>query len=74
MPALVEAYLAWKHNVPSDDDNTAAPYVFHVNIVRIADFKCAVAIQQHPDEPANKAHLRAGLIGCSLLQPSMPFA
>lgn len=36
MPALVEAYLAWKHNVPSDDGNTAAPYIFHVDIVGIA--------------------------------------
>ncbi|KAG1726792.1 uncharacterized protein EDB91DRAFT_1239604 [Suillus paluster] len=36
MPALVDAYLVWKHNAPSDDGNTVAPNIFHVDIVGIA--------------------------------------
>ncbi|KAG1882375.1 hypothetical protein F4604DRAFT_1921540 [Suillus subluteus] len=71
MPTLVDAYLAWKHNAPSDDGNTVAPNIFHVDIVGIADFERAVAIQQHTDELANTALLCAGLIGCSPLQPSI---
>ncbi|KAG1885509.1 hypothetical protein F4604DRAFT_1918207 [Suillus subluteus] len=71
MPTLVDAYLAWKHNAPSDDGNTVVPNIFHVDIVGIADFERAVAIQQHTDELANTALLRVGLIGCSPLQPSI---
>ncbi|KAG1727102.1 hypothetical protein EDD22DRAFT_789374, partial [Suillus occidentalis] len=69
MPTLVDAYLAWKHEAPTVDDNTIS--IFHVDAVRIMDFKRTVTIQQYPDQPANVALLRVGLLGCSPLQPTI---
>ncbi|KAG1845645.1 hypothetical protein F4604DRAFT_1936793 [Suillus subluteus] len=68
---LVDAYLAWKHRAATVDDNTVTSNIFHVNAVGIMDFTRAVTIQQLPNEPANAALLRVGLLGCSPLQPTI---
>ncbi|KAG1794530.1 uncharacterized protein HD556DRAFT_1442718 [Suillus plorans] len=68
MPILVNGYLAWRHRVPTIDDNTIVSNIFHVDAVGISGFARAITIQQRPNEPANAALLRIGLLGCSPLQ------
>ncbi|KAG2028905.1 hypothetical protein BDR03DRAFT_906698 [Suillus americanus] len=71
MPTLVDGYLAWRHEAPTDEDNTIASNMFHVDVVGISDFARAITIQQRPNEPANAALLRMGLLGCSPLRPTI---
>ncbi|KAG2343823.1 hypothetical protein BDR05DRAFT_999730 [Suillus weaverae] len=68
MPTLVDGYLAWRHEVPTDKDNTIVSNMFHVDVVGISGFAHAITIQQRPNEPVNAALLHMGLLGCSPLQ------
>jgi hypothetical protein len=36
MPTLVDGYLAWRHEAPTDEDNTIASNMFHVDVVGIS--------------------------------------
>ncbi|KAG2069874.1 hypothetical protein BDR04DRAFT_1118812 [Suillus decipiens] len=36
MPILVNGYLAWRHGVPTIDDNTMVSNIFHVDVVGIS--------------------------------------
>ncbi|KAG1884097.1 hypothetical protein F4604DRAFT_1919926 [Suillus subluteus] len=71
MPILVNSYLAWRHGAPTVDDNAMMSNIFHVDVVGISGFARAITIQQRPNEPANGALLRMGLLGCSPLQPTI---
>ncbi|KIK80156.1 hypothetical protein PAXRUDRAFT_159404, partial [Paxillus rubicundulus Ve08.2h10] len=73
MPALVDWYLAWKHNQPADNgDNVemiTEQHTFYVDIIGVFNYEPCVPIAQRSDEPANSALICAGLLGSTPLQP-----
>ncbi|KAG2113282.1 hypothetical protein BD769DRAFT_1364185, partial [Suillus cothurnatus] len=73
IPQLARAYLQWKHNNEYHDMNLSMEegHIFHVTTVRTFEREACVSIHQCPEEPANVALLRLGLLGCSPVEPSV---
>ncbi|KAG2103699.1 uncharacterized protein F5147DRAFT_746665 [Suillus discolor] len=70
---LARAYLQWKHNdkYHNVDLSMEEGHIFHVTTVGTLEREAGVSIHQHPEEPANMALLRLGLLGCSPVEPSV---
>ncbi|KAG2737755.1 hypothetical protein P692DRAFT_20883222 [Suillus brevipes Sb2] len=73
IPALVEAYLRWRHGPENHCHGADEPshHTFSVSGVGIMDFSPHLLIQQQDNEVANAALLRHGFLGCSPVQPTV---
>ncbi|PSR73315.1 hypothetical protein PHLCEN_2v10843 [Hermanssonia centrifuga] len=73
MPLLVQGYLEWKygtqHNESGETNETA--HMFDVAVVSTFTYIPRHVVVQHAGECANTALLRAGLLGCSPVQPTV---
>ncbi|KAG1748441.1 uncharacterized protein EDB91DRAFT_1047772 [Suillus paluster] len=76
IPQLTCTYLQWKHSNKHDgmESSMEDGHIFHVTAVgtfsMLHSYVC-VSIHQHPEEPANVALLKCGLLGCSPVEPSV---
>ncbi|KAG1860047.1 hypothetical protein F4604DRAFT_1684432 [Suillus subluteus] len=69
---LARTYLQWKHNDKyHDTDLSMEEAVPMAYIESNPECKACVLIHQRPEEPANVALLRLGLLGCSAVEPSV---
>ncbi|KAG2120252.1 hypothetical protein DEU56DRAFT_747007 [Suillus clintonianus] len=71
IPALVEAYLRWKHEPEPRCADDPSHHAFSVRGVGIMDFAPHLLIQQQDNEVANAALLRCGFLGSSPVQPTV---
>ncbi|KAG2133404.1 hypothetical protein BD769DRAFT_1386113 [Suillus cothurnatus] len=77
---LACTYLQWKHNDKYHNTNLSMEecHIFHVTTLYLwhtlnqnPEREACVSIHQCPEEPANVALLRLGLLGCSPVEPSV---
>ncbi|KAF8427611.1 hypothetical protein L210DRAFT_3419861, partial [Boletus edulis BED1] len=70
LPALVDQYLIWRHgHDPAMQVDEGLCHVFHVDSIGVFTFTERLAVTQRQDELSNAALIRAGLLGCSPIQP-----
>ncbi|EMD33917.1 hypothetical protein CERSUDRAFT_97846 [Gelatoporia subvermispora B] len=71
MPHLVNAYLQWKHGHTLPPDGLGEHTIFHITAIYSHRRDDKLSVPQLPNELANVALIRQGLLGCSPVVPSV---